>query len=133
MATIQKPKRGEDVRLLHRYVSELVKGVNTLMNMTATMQGRISGLGTLKFFDHSAELRIETGDPGIPAVLGGTAKKSTVCNVVSSVNPSEFGASVYWTATVAHDAKGTIQFFIDGVAWGGPVTVVAGLARSAAK
>jgi parallel beta-helix repeat protein len=51
------------------------------------------------------------------------AAASTV-TLTSSVNPSNFGSPVTFTATVPAGATGTVQFTIDGVASGSPVTIV---------
>ncbi|RJQ74697.1 ExeM/NucH family extracellular endonuclease [Pseudonocardiaceae bacterium YIM PH 21723] len=56
-------------------------------------------------------------DKGVPTVTVG-----------SSASPSTVGAAVRFTATVP--GSGTVQFTVDGVALGGPVTVTAGKAAS---
>lgn len=54
---------------------------------------------------------------------------STTTTVTSSVNPSTYGQSVTFTATVANTGggtatpTGTVQFSIDGAAFGAPVTL----------
>src|SRR5207244_4328568 len=71
------------------------------------------------------------------AVLTQTVNKAnTTTAVTSSVNPSVFGQSVTFTATVAAVSPGagtptgTVQFTIDGVNFGAPVTLVGGSATS---
>src|SRR5207244_1932915 len=71
------------------------------------------------------------------AVLTQTVNKAnTSTTVTSSVNPSVFGQSVSFTATVAAVApgagtpSGTVQFTIDGVNFGAPVALVGGSATS---
>lgn len=60
----------------------------------------------------------------------------TSSTVASSVNPSVFGQSVTFTATVGAVAPGsgtpggTVQFVVDGVNFGSPVVLVAGSATS---
>src|SRR5438445_1491768 len=63
---------------------------------------------------------------------------STTTSVSSSTNPSVFGQSVTFTATVSATApgtgtpSGTVQFAIDGSNFGSPVTVSGGSATSGA-
>lgn len=130
--SVKAPQQGEDFRTLHRYVSDLVKGTNSLLNMTALMEGRAHGIGELRLYAGVAELRIHTGSEG-QDVGGGQNKQHTVCNIASSVNPSEFGQLVFWACGVATDATGTVIFYIDGLQWGAPVTVVGGLAFSLSR
>lgn len=52
-------------------------------------------------------------------------------NVASSLNPSVYGQAVYFTATVTGtNPTGTVQFVIDGNAFGSPVALVSGAAVS---
>ena len=46
----------------------------------------------------------------------------------SSLNPSTYGASVTFTATIPAGATGTMQFYQNGVAMGAPVAVSSGVA-----
>ncbi|PWU21096.1 MAG: hypothetical protein C5B50_02475, partial [Verrucomicrobia bacterium] len=63
---------------------------------------------------------------------------STTIAVASSANPSVFGQSVTFTATVSAVAPGsgtrtgTVQFYIDGSPFGGPVSLSGGTANSSA-
>jgi hypothetical protein len=63
---------------------------------------------------------------------------ATTTTVASSANPSMFGQSVTFTATVAPNAAGsgtptgTVQFQIDGTNFGSPVSLNGGLATSPA-
>jgi PKD repeat protein len=51
--------------------------------------------------------------------------------IASSLNPAAYGKSVYFTATVSPSAAtGTIQFMIDGTAFGSPVKIASGTAKS---
>ena len=66
-------------------------------------------------------------------------KRDTLTTVSSNVNPSTFGESVTFTATVVgtgagagNPSGGSIQFKIDGVNFGAPVALVAGSASSGA-
>jgi len=60
----------------------------------------------------------------------------TTTALSSSANPSAFGQGVSFTATVAPVAPGagtptgTVQFFVDGSAFGGPVTLAGGTGTS---
>ncbi|HZP65163.1 MAG TPA: Ig-like domain repeat protein, partial [Rudaea sp.] len=63
---------------------------------------------------------------------------STATAVASSINPSTFGQSVKFTATVTDTAAGSsavptgaVQFVVDGANFGTPVTLVSGSATSA--
>ena len=60
-------------------------------------------------------------------------KAASTTAVASSVNPSVVGQAVSWTATVTAGATGTIQFAVDGVNLGAPVTLVGGSATSASR
>ena len=61
---------------------------------------------------------------------------STTTGVTSSVNPSKFGQSVTFTATVAATAPGagtptgTVQFTVDGSNLGGPIALSGGTAQA---
>ena len=56
---------------------------------------------------------------------------ATTTSLASSANPSVLGASVTFTATVApSDATGTVQFYADGAALGGPVNLSSGEATA---
>jgi hypothetical protein len=53
----------------------------------------------------------------------------TTTVVTSSLNPSTYGNNVTFTATVSSAlATGTAQFYIDGVAYGSPIALTAGVA-----
>jgi hypothetical protein len=126
---IAEPKSGQDSRTLWKYVTGLVESCNQLLNMTATMDGRARGIGALRVYGNRAEMRINTGSEGQD--VGGGSKQHTPINLVSSNNPSTWFDSIFWVCGVASDATGTVQFYIDGAGWGGPVTVSGGLAFSA--
>jgi large repetitive protein len=58
-------------------------------------------------------------------------KIATTTSLASSANPSEFGASVTFTASVAPSgATGTVQFYVDGTTLGSPVNVSSGTATA---
>ena len=58
-------------------------------------------------------------------------KAATTTSLASSANPSVFGASVTFTATVAPSvATGTVQFYADGATLGGPVNLSSGKATA---
>ncbi len=128
---VEEPKQSQDFRTLHRTVARLVEGCNALLNMTGIMEGRASGRGSLRMAGPFAELRINTDKTG--GDVSGQNKRHTSVVIASSHNPSDFGEYVFWGAVVAEDATGTIQFYIDGNAWGAPVTIVSGLAISASR
>jgi hypothetical protein len=57
----------------------------------------------------------------------------TITTVSSSLNPSNVGDAVTFTATLTSAGgtpTGTVQFFVDAVAFGSPVTLVGGVASS---
>jgi len=59
------------------------------------------------------------------------SKIATTTSLASSANPSVFGASVTFTATVApSEAIGTVQFYADGATLGGPVNLSSGKATA---
>ena len=68
--------------------------------------------------------------PSTSDVLVQTVDKiGTITTITSSINPSVFGQSVNFTATVAPVSGsltpiGTIQFLVDGITTGSPVTLV---------
>jgi alpha-tubulin suppressor-like RCC1 family protein len=67
--------------------------------------------------------------PGGEIVQGVVTSTSTA--ITSAVNPSEYGQSVTFTATVTPGtANGTVQFIVDGTAFGNAVTIVNGSASS---
>jgi hypothetical protein len=126
---VAEPKLGQPVTTLHRYVTDLVKGVNALLNMSVKMEGKITGIGGLRVVGNASEMRILAGTPGGDADQPN--KIHTVLTLASSKNPSNFGDPVFWVATVAPDATGIITFYIDGPAFAN-VTVVNGVAVSPA-
>src|SRR5205823_5250654 len=73
---------------------------------------------------------LATGQPTSTfALTNNTAATST--SLTSSVNPSDFGENVTFTATVISTAgtpAGAVQFKIDGANAGSPVTLVGGVA-----
>jgi hypothetical protein len=129
MPDLKKPQKGEPITTLWRYVADLVKVTNSLLNMHAKMESKLmTGIGVLRVIEGSSELRISG-----PSGPTGTNKKNTTIIIVSSANPCFFDSPVHWTASVATDATGTIQFYSDGIAFGSPVTVTGGIAVSAIR
>jgi alpha-tubulin suppressor-like RCC1 family protein len=67
--------------------------------------------------------------PGGEIVQGAVTSSSTA--ITSNANPSEFGQPVTFTATVTPGtATGTVQFIVDGTAFGKAVTIANGSASS---
>jgi hypothetical protein len=65
------------------------------------------------------------------SITSGSTTTPTTTNVISSLNPSIYGQSTTFTATVTpSDATGTVQFRIDGTAFGSPVSLSGGTAAS---
>src|SRR5205823_425371 len=81
-----------------------------------------------------------SGDPSFTAGTGSVTQTvdpaATTTTVTSSVTPSSFGQPVSFTASVAPVAPGagtptgTVQFFVDGSAFGSPVTLASQAAVS---
>ena len=77
--------------------------------------------------------RVTTGTGAVSNLARVTirVREQTTTSVSSSANPSVWGQSVSFTATVSPTtATGTVQFKIDGVDFGSPVTLVNGTATS---
>ena len=126
---VAPPKADEDVRLLHRSVADLTARVSALLNMTGTLEGKVSGVfgaGDLKVIGSFAELRINAEGQ----VSGQQSKKNTTVVLTSSANPVATGVLVHFTASVASDAGGTMQFKINGAPFGPLITLLAGVAVS---
>jgi large repetitive protein len=71
------------------------------------------------------------GGTGMGSTGTVTVVVPTTTSVTSSQNPSTFGQSVSFTATVSPDtAPGTVQFTIDGSNFGSPVALSGGTASS---
>jgi len=117
-----------------------IDGVN--FGAPVTLVGGIASSGstsTLSVGVHSVS-GIYSGDTTFAGSTGALTqtvnKASTTTTVTSSMNPSVFGQSVSFTATVAAVAPGagtptgTVQFTIDGVNFGAPVALVGGSATS---
>jgi hypothetical protein len=56
---IKAPGKGEDVRELYRTVAECVDALNSLMNMTVQLEGRLRMIGRLEVGGSSSLLKIE--------------------------------------------------------------------------
>jgi hypothetical protein len=71
-------------------------------------------------------------NPSLQAIsLTGTGTQaSSMTGLASSANPSSYGQGVYFTATVTAGATGSVQFQIDSVNVGAPVTLEGGQAVS---
>jgi len=80
--------------------------------------------------DYSGDSNHNPGSGTIPQQVN---QYTTTTSVQSSLNPSTYGQSVYFTASVTGGGSptGTVQFYIDSVAYGTPVTLVSGIASSA--
>ena len=105
---------------------------------TATLSGGVAtfSTGTLPAGPHSITAYYD-GDPNFnestSSLLSQTVKKAyTSTTLTSSANPSVYGQSVTFTATVMNTAgasvsiatpTGSVQFVIDGVNFGSPVAV----------
>jgi sugar lactone lactonase YvrE len=95
--------------------------------------------GALAVGTHSITARYLGDDPNYLAVTSATVsqrvdKAAATAAVSGTPNPTTFGQSVTFTATIAPAGAGvmptgTIQFLDNGVALGSPVTLVAGVAR----
>ena len=77
-----------------------------------------------------------SGDSNHNAGSGSTVQNvnqvTTTTSVQSSLDPSTYGQSVYFTASVTgSNPTGTVQFYVDSVAYGSPVTLSSGIASSA--
>jgi hypothetical protein len=100
----------------------------TLSNLDATVAGTPHTITAV--YSGDATYLTSTGD-----LLGGQVVAKAASTTVVSVapSPSRFGQAVNLTATVSPGGAavlgGTVQFFVDGVAVGGPRTVTAGVAR----
>jgi CSLREA domain-containing protein len=85
---------------------------------------------TVGGYNVTANITPALAAPAVFSLTNGKGQSST--GVVSSANPSAFGQSVTFTATVSSTAAGTptgtVQFEIDGTNVGGPVSLVGGVA-----
>ncbi|HEV2057648.1 MAG TPA: Ig-like domain repeat protein, partial [Methylomirabilota bacterium] len=98
----------------------------------------ISAVGATSYslgIPRTSTLTASTGGPNIFIFAFGP-KASTRTAITSSTNPSVSGQAVTFTATVTAAGggtpTGTVQFTIDGVNFGSPVTVTGGTAASGA-
>ena len=85
-ACMTKPKKGEDVRVLHKPVSELVDGINAFLNLTGRYEGRVRGImgvGALQVKGGSSELTILTAS-GHPAGWRRCLERISVANHVTN-------------------------------------------------
>jgi hypothetical protein len=116
MPTITKPKQGEDVRVLHRNVEELIEGINALTNMTAVWHGRAKGVGKLSVRGADSELYIKVKD--INKGGGGGLILPSI-SLTSSKNPVTEHKEVVFTCNILNARDGsTVQFSVDGVSIG---------------
>jgi hypothetical protein len=122
---ITPPTAGEDCRSLHLTVAAVARVLNSITGMTVMLEGKSRGIGSIHILGDKSVLRIHTNPkPAGPSV-------ATTVSVASSANPSDSGAAITFTATVSPSAAtGTVQFKIDGAAFGSPVTLVNGSATS---
>jgi hypothetical protein len=108
--------------------SSLASGTscNLSISFTPTAIGPLTASAMLT--DNSLD-----GSPAVQTIaLSGTGTQAdTSTGVVSSANPSVYGQGVYFTAAVTPGAAtGSVQFQIDGVNFGAPVTLAGGQASS---
>lgn len=113
----------------------------TILNASAISGGLATfSTSSLSVGNHSI-VAIYVGDannsPSTSTVFVQTVNKiGTITTIASSLNPSMFGQSVNFTATVAPVSGslipiGTIQFLVDGIVTGNPVTLTGGQASFA--
>jgi autotransporter-associated beta strand protein len=104
----------------------------TLIHTTGGTTGNFIGQpeGSMSLFIAGERYQITyKGNAGSDDVVITRIKADSTTTVTSSVNPSAWGQPVTFTATIAAVAPGTgipagnVQFFIDNVAFGGPVAV----------
>jgi hypothetical protein len=116
MAT--RPSSGDDCRTLWRNVVELVQGINSLLGMTATMEGGLKGYGKLMQKGDGMLLKIQTEFVGSQV-----APRSRIPTplVIKRDPPT----AAYYTADTTHGAGtwGTVKWLLDYVNWGLPQSV----------
>lgn len=122
---IGKPDAGEDCRKLWRYVSQLVDGINSLMNMSVSIDAPYHGTGRLSILGGSSEIKILTA--GLAGVL---QKLDPQIFIGSSQDPCPLHQSVYWAVHLPVDATGTLSFYLDNRPFG-TYTVSGGVVFSA--
>ena len=123
-----------------------IDGANFGAPVALTAGSASSGsINTLTAGNHTVEAVFTSADTNFndsnDLLDGGQTvnKRNTLTTVSSSLNPSTFGESVSFTATVVgtgagvgNPSGGAVQFKIDGVDFGVPVALTAGSATSGA-
>ena len=102
-------------------------GGNCVLALTFTPTASGPSAGTLNFTDNS--LNVPSAMQTVSLSGTGTAVSETFTVLTTSVYPSNFGQAISFTAGVSFASgngipAGTVQFIIDGVPFGTPVTVV---------
>src|SRR5207253_9689064 len=98
----------------------------------------VGGPPVAALFPRTTRFRSSSGTLSGGQVVNRPPPVATTTIVSSSLNPSVFGQSVSFTATVTPQSgsgtpTGTIQFVIDGSNFGNPVVLSGGSATSAAS
>ncbi|HEX8174213.1 MAG TPA: Calx-beta domain-containing protein [Pyrinomonadaceae bacterium] len=104
-------------------VSYSASGQCTMGNFSSSVH--ITGVGTCTIKANQAGNNNYNPAPEVQKTFNIT-KATKTPNVTSSANPSDFGQSVTFTATIPSGGAvptGTIQFKVDGVNAGGPIAV----------
>src|SRR5204863_97320 len=113
------------------------QSVTFTATVSATSPGAGTPTGTVVFKDGATTLNSSTLNSGAASYTNSTSsvtKANSATAVVCSPNPSVFGQPVICTATVtavapgAGTPTGTVQFSIDGSAFGSPVNLIGGVA-----
>ena len=115
----------------------------TALSTNALISGQVSYTNTALAAAVHWITAVYNGDGNFSTNISGVVTQTvnqaeTTTAVASSVNPSVFGQPVSFTATIdpvapgAGTPTGTVQFSIDGVAFGAPVALSGGLATSSA-
>jgi hypothetical protein len=117
------------------YAGDTLVGSALLVQSRGTMRAQLT-VATLSVGSHAVTARYlsngpfggSTSPPVLQTVYDGAKPASTSTALTSSPNPSAYGQSVVLTAVVSAKGKsqptgGMVQFYIDGVAVGGPVTL----------
>jgi hypothetical protein len=121
-----------------------IDGVDFGAPLALTAGSASSGsISTLSAGNHTVEAVFTSSDTNFndsnDLLDGGQVvnKRNTLTTVSSTLNPSTFGESVSFSATVVgtgagagNPSGGSVQFKIDGVDFGAPVAIVAGAASS---
>jgi hypothetical protein len=94
----------------------------------------ISSHSITAIYNGDADFKTSTS-PVLTQIVNPGPSVATATSLTSSANPSAFGQSITFTATVTSSAAtptGAVQFVIDGVNTGSPIQLIAGKATSPA-